>query len=81
MKWIPHDYQRKAIRFIIDKACAGLFLLTFSLCWTRYVVCLCQSARNAKNAVCWPNIFVDVAINVRLRWHVHGDFVRADARS
>src|SRR5712692_4630911 len=26
MKWIPHDYQRKAIRFVIDKPCAGLFL-------------------------------------------------------
>src|SRR5712664_3461556 len=26
MRWVPHDYQRKAIRFIIDKACAGLFL-------------------------------------------------------
>lgn len=26
MKWSPHDYQKKAIAFIIQQACAGLFL-------------------------------------------------------
>ena len=24
--WQPHDYQKQAVRFLIERACAGLFL-------------------------------------------------------